>query len=225
MAYGFFAITLIWSLSMSLGRLAQLIFLEFATTIFQNVSTAEMIQSMWMGFRFDLLIIGFIWLPVMGLTSLLKLASLRFSEAEPWRYHVVAVKYYFPWVWFAICLLMLKDSFQFLMAGSRVRAAEHIPQLLNILGMLNQASVLLYSVLVFLLIWAVGHFSTRAVLSRIEWVNAKLPLLLGLLLLSGLMARGNLEPRHLAQEHCEIGHQSIVRELCLNAVWTMNKYQ
>lgn len=189
----------------------------------------EIGQSFVAGFRFDLLIFGFLMTPIYFL-----LMVQAWTEKWPrgvFRFY----KSYFSAAWFAICALTYIDFFYFARFGMRMRFNEYMSwnfsTLLEQMQMLPTYQVWFFSVITALL-FALGIMLIKA-LRFGEWKDEYSPrsgskfeilwrMVLPLLLVF-LAARGTIEPHHLALEHSEVSHMKAINEMALNAVWCFDK--
>lgn len=194
-----------------------------------KVSLVEVLQSFLAGFRFDLLIFGFLFIPIY-------FVILIQTISEKWpRSMFVVYKVYFTVVWFLICAMTFVDYFYFALHGARMRFNEYLewtPQVLmsQAQGMPSN-QVWIFSVITVML-FSLGYMLIKG-LRFGEWKDeysphggSKLEIVLRLalpLIVIVLAARGTVEPHHLALEHSEVSDNKAINEMALNAVWCFDK--
>lgn len=194
-----------------------------------EVNFVEVLQSFVAGFRFDLLIFGFLFIP-------LYFVLLLQACFEKWpRSMFAAYKIYFVGVWFLICALSFIDFFYFARHGSHMRYQDYMawtPEtLFEQAAVLQRNQVLIYSIITVLL-FSLGYMLTKS-LRFGEWkdeyspqLGSKMEVALRIvipLLIIFLAARGTVEPHHLALEHSEVSSNKAINEMALNAVWCFDK--
>lgn len=222
---GFMALALL--LFMSLFRMNLYFLSVFHAT--PNAVFVEVFQSFIVGVRFDLLILGFLFVPIYFLVL-----GQAFSEAWPtawfWFY-----KIYFALAWVMICALTFVDFFFFAQFGQRMRFNDY--QALNVdvvieqINRLPQSQGLVFCVITGLLL-LLGLMLVKSIQFG-NWKDEFSPhpgtkfeitwrLVLPLILIA-LAARGTVEAHHLALEHSEVSTIKSINEMALNAVWCFDK--
>lgn len=194
-----------------------------------DVSYSEVMSSFVVGFRFDLLIFGFLFIPLY-----FSIMAQAFSERWP-RFMFITYKFYFVIVWFLICLLTYMDFLFFVRHGRRMRFAEYMSwtpeSLLVQFNSLPSNQTWIFTTLT-LLLFSLGYTLTKG-LKFGQWKDEFSPrygskfeviwrVLLPLVLIA-LAARGTVEPHHLALEHSEVSNNKAINEMALNAVWCFDK--
>lgn len=189
----------------------------------------EIFQSFVAGARFDLLVLGFLFVPLYFL-----ILVQAFSEAWPkaifWFY-----KIYFALAWIMICALTFFDFFHFAQFGQRMRFKDY--QALNVdmvieqINRLPQSQGLVFCVIAALLLllglmlvkglqfgnWKDEFSPHPGTKFEVVW-RVVLPLIL-----IALAARGTVEAHHLELQHSEVSTIKAINEMALNAVWCFDK--
>ncbi|MEN0059660.1 MAG: hypothetical protein AAGB31_12545 [Bdellovibrio sp.] len=194
-----------------------------------DVDVTEVFHSFLAGVRFDLLILGFVMIPV----SLILLLQ-AFTERWPsWMF--VIYRGYFMLVWFLICVLTFIDFFHFVRTGMRMRFTDYMmwtpDAWMDSLHGLQRNQIWIFSVITILL-FNLGYMLIKG-LRFGEWKDEFSPntgsrLEMGLrivipLMLVALAARGTVTAHHLAWEHSDVSGNKAVNEMALNAVWCFDK--
>ncbi|WP_413586088.1 hypothetical protein [Bdellovibrio sp. HCB274] len=214
-------------LFMSLFRLNLFLLSAFAKV--EQLNLMEVLYSFGTGIRFDLLIFGFLLLPIYFILMIQ-------AVCEKWPNGMfLFYKFYFGAVWLAISLLSFVDFFHYAHHGRRMRFAEYsnwTPQFtLEQMQSLPQNQALIFSIITVVLL-VLGYMLIRAV-NFGQWkdeyspqkgskIEMALRIVLPLLVIV-LAARGTVEPHHLALEHSQISHSTALNEISLNAVWCFDK--
>lgn len=189
----------------------------------------EVAQAFIAGFRFDLLVMGFVFIPVFFVV-------ITQAYLQKWpRSMFIFYKFYFLIIWFLICTLSLVDYFHFARHGAHMRFNDYMswsPHVLadQALG-LQQNQVWIFCVITVLL-FVLGYTLTKSIKFG-DWKDefspqsgSKIEILWRLvlpLIMIGLAARGTVEPHHLALEHSEVSNFTAINEMALNAVWCFDK--
>lgn len=222
---GLFAVTAL--LFMTLFRL-NLYFLS----VYHSTPTAvfvDVAHSFLAGLRFDLLVLGFIFVPIY-----FSVIVQAFLQRWPERIFK-AYKAYFIIVWLVICSLTYIDFFHFSQFGARMRYADYMkwefPIFLEQIEVLHRNQVWVFSIITLLLLslgyslaknlqfgnWKDEYSPARGSKFEIFW-RLVLPFVLIF-----LAARGTVEPHHLRLEHSEVSTIKPINEMALNAVWCFDK--
>ncbi|WP_295898736.1 hypothetical protein [uncultured Bdellovibrio sp.] len=189
----------------------------------------EIAQSFIAGFRFDLLIFGFLFIPLYFVVIF-----QAFTERWP-RSMFAAYKVYFVGVWFLICSLTFIDYFHFARHGVRMRFNDYMAWTPDVLFEqargLQQNQVWIFCIITVML-FSLGYMLTKSIKFG-EWKDEYSPLpgskletvlrILLPLIVIVLAARGTVEPHHLALEHSEVSTIKAINEMALNAVWCFDK--
>lgn len=194
-----------------------------------NAVAVEVLQAFFVGFRFDLLIWGFLLSPV----YLLLLLPI-FQERWP-RGVFNSIRIFLGFMWMCICALTFVDFFYFAKFGQRMRYNDYtqwnFATFQEQWGLLSNTDAEIFTgvtVLLFLL--------GLTVISRLKFTNWKneisprrgsrveigLRLLLPFIVIF-LAARGTVEPHHLRYEDSQVSTYKAVNEMALNAVWCFDK--
>jgi hypothetical protein len=212
---------------MSLMRIG-LFFLVVQASL-STASGLEVFQSFIAGLRFDLLILGFIFIPVV-LLLLVQSYFLLWSQGLLFLY-----KIYFFVIWIIVCVMNFLDFCFFISQKKRMRFEDY--------SQLNMD-------------WLQQHVLTPPALERVAFFVLTLILLvIGLGVVSNikfgnwkdqvspnigstteilwrlflpifgvaLAARGTVEPKHLSLEHSEVSSEQPVNDMALNPIWCFDK--
>lgn len=225
-----FMTALTWAFLMSCLRLWT--FLNIRAD-FQNVQGPELLQAFVMGFRFDLLVTGFILIPMVLI--LLVMTVRRF-----WPKWIDRLfKYYLISSWLAISVVSTLDLYFVTMYRRRMSWDQYSQLDFHHLEIfkLSYGSTYFYVYLIASLFFTIAGIYTifqnrlpslaptlkAPSMAFLEnrfalFLSALLPVFIVL-----FMARGNFAAHHLAIQHCEISEQTIAREICINASWNLDK--
>lgn len=194
-----------------------------------DAAFVEIAQSFLAGFRFDLLVFGFLLIPIYFTVMISALL-------QKWPRGVfVFYKSYFVLTWFIICALTFIDFFHFAKFGQRMRYADYLQWNLNVLvdqfNSLPQNQSWIFCVITVLL-FSLGYMLVKS-LKFGDWkdeysphAGSKLEVVLRVLiplLVIVLAARGTVEAHHLGMEHSEVSLDKVINEMALNAVWCFDK--
>lgn len=212
---------------MSLFRIG--LFFLVVQTASPNAGGIEIFQSFVAGLRFDLLILGFIFIPV-ALGLLIQSYFLMWSQGLLFLY-----KIYFFVVWFLICLLNFFDFSFFIASKSRMRfqdysqihsdwLEQHLwgPQVLERLAFIALTLIVLAIGLGLASNVRFGNWKDEVSPDMGTHREVFLRILLPLLGVA-LAARGTVEPKHLGLEHSEVSSEQAVNEMALNPIWCFDK--
>ena len=222
---GFMAAMLI--LFMSLFRLNTyflLVYHETADAVFVEVA-----QSFLAGFRFDLLVMGFLFIPIYFLVL------LQASVVKWPRFMYVSYKSYFILAWLLICFLNFLDYFHFAQAGRRMRFQDYMSWTPSAFSQQIQG-VLPYQFWIFCVVTGLLLFLGLSLIRGLQfgdWRDEYSPkkggkseiflrFLVPLLVIS-FAARGTIEPHHLRYEDSQVSNFTRINEMALNAVWCFDK--
>lgn len=212
---------------MSLFRLNLYFLSVFHAT--PNAVFVEVAQSFLAGLRFDILIFGFLMIPIYFL-----LMIQAFMEKWP-RGLLNACKVYFVLAWLLICALTYIDFFHFSRYGARMRLADYMNWnfsiLLEQMNLMQRHQVLIFSVISVMLL-ILGYTLTKS-LRFGEWkdefspqAGTKVEVLWRILVplfIVFLAARGTFDAHHLGLEHSEVSSMKPINEMALNPVWCFDK--
>lgn len=194
-----------------------------------NAVAVEIFQAFFAGIRFDLLIYGFVLIPIV-----LLLLVQAISEKWP-GFMFIFYRIYFALVWLMICGLNFVDFFFFSRFGRHMRFADYerwTPESLmeqwhvlqpnqawiyfSITALLLILGLMLVKALKFG-IWKDEFSPDSGNTFEISW-RVVLPIVL-----VGLAARGTVEAHHLELAHSEVSDNTVINEMALNAVWCFDK--
>lgn len=173
------------------------------------------------GFRFDLVVLGFLSLPALVLVFL---ASL-FEQKLSWVWRLLS--FYWVLVWIAICVVGLLSQWHFMQGGVAWRWGQSLGDFSTL-----KAGDLFFSVLIFLcltlggarLFWRASRDRTTRFASKTlgvsfpHWFHWIWPWLF-----VALLARGTITPHHLRREDAQISPHLWQRELILSPIWALDK--
>ncbi|QDK43905.1 hypothetical protein DOM22_01375 [Bdellovibrio sp. ZAP7] len=214
-------------LFMSLFRLNLFFLSAFAKV--EQATLLEIVQSFVAGFRFDILIFGFLLLPIYFI-----LMIQAISEKWP-NWIFVLYKIYFAIIWFIICVMSFVDFFTYAHHGRRMRFAEYFnwtPDLTWEQMHALQTNQVIFFTVSTVILFSLGYMMIRGMQFG-QWKDEYSPqkgsygemalrIVLPLLLIV-LAARGTVEPHHLALEHSQVSSIPALNEMALNAVWCFDK--
>ena len=214
-------------LFMSFFRLNLFMLSAFAKV--EHNSFLEILYSFGTGIRFDILIFGFLFIPIY-------FVLLIQAISEKWPNWIFTVyKVYFAVVWLLICLMSYVDFFHYAHHGRRMRFAEYsnwTPDLTWEQMQALQTNQALFFTISSVILMVLGYMLIRG-LQFGQWKDeyspqkgSKFELALRIVLplvLIVLAARGTVEPHHLALEHSLISDNTALNEMALNAVWCFDK--
>ncbi len=197
--------------------------------VLPELNPGEIVQSFIAGLRFDILIFGFIFIPIY-------FAVMFQAALEKWPSKLFFLyKTYFGLIWIAICGLTFIDFFFFALHGKRMRFAEYSgwsPEVTFEQAKALQINQLIVFTVISLVLLVLGHMLIKS-LKFGEWKDEYSPhparrgeVLLRIflpLILIVLAARGSVMPHHLALEHSEVSNSKELNEMALNAVWCFDK--
>lgn len=189
-------------------------------------SAAILIQSVFVGFRFDLLCWGFMWIPVVLALSVLALLG--------WIPLVTSkiLKIYFSVFWL---LSILIHAFDFIKFSTQFKRAvwldysspqNFLAKFINENGTVYLTSVLFVLFVVFLFQWLIVRRSDIRAILPAELRASKAELfgrLIGPILFVGLAARGTISAQHLRKEHSDVSTNVVLNQLVLSPLWTLDK--
>ncbi|WP_413559508.1 hypothetical protein [Bdellovibrio sp. HCB209] len=214
-------------LFMSLFRLNLFMLSGFQRT--EHQTFLEILYAFGTGIRFDILIFGFLLIPLYFM-----LIAQALSEKWPnWMFGFY--KTYFGICWLIICCLSYVDFFHYSHHGRHMRFAEYsdwTPQFTwEQMQALQQNQVLIFTIITVVLL-VLGHMLIRG-LQFGQWKDeyspqkgSRLELALRVVLplvIIVLAARGTVEPHHLELAHSQISNNTALNEIGLNAVWCFDK--
>lgn len=217
----------VWLLFMSLNRL--LIF-RTAPTFVEGARWGDLAEIFWMGFRFDLLVLGFFLLPVVPLSWFCRRAGVRLV-------HLLFL--YLALSWTVIVIMALVGHGFFYAEGRHLSwwdlqslldggssASGHGTFYLSMWGLL--------SIVIYTLQLLIGLRELERARRRVISLRKMSPMMgegffeaalraWGPLLLVGLAARGTVTPHHLEKSHSLITSSASLNQLVLNPVWAFDK--
>lgn len=194
-------------------------------SIFQLVAREDLLMAFFVGFRFDLLVVGFLLIPVVVVAEALAILgfwnlnlekSIKVALSVLWSivvlFSYLDFLFYFQfhrrWTWFDAQL----SGLQFIFDGWK--------------AMEMRVSVM--TGLLVLGLWIVGGRQVERTHSLFiedrhpqNWQKAFMLLLP--ILVVGLMARGTVTPHHLERRHSQISGFAPLNELAINVLWAFDK--
>ncbi len=207
----------VWTLSLA----AHLSVLRFAEMIFYGpeVSTwLEVLKIILIGFRFDLMIVGF-WLSpiVVYFTS----TSILFSKTS---FNLAVLPLvYLRISWLFICFLYFKDLVSYPYQKNRLWLEDHLQNLF--LNMEHAYQTPWWSWVVIILVsiglYQVGAFRFSKFVQRFQKVG--LISLAFIFLWTAFICRGTLTQHHLRRKDCQFSKDPQIEALCLNPLFTFSK--
>lgn len=184
---------------------------------------AETLLAFWMGFRFDLLVLGFLWIPFVFIVWL---TPLRWSPKK--------LLPYFKFYWLVQIFLMFNlswmDIFWTGQFHSRLNDSFKFPESMADLSLAWEKMGYFDSILstalmgvatVFLLHYLV-NLELKKTFETPSHQKTLVRVLLSLLFVA-FAARGTLTPHHLELAHAQISNDPLLNQLPLNAMWNMDK--
>lgn len=194
-----------------------------------GVEIMELISAFTAGLRFDLLVLGFLFIPVY-------FSLMLQAYFERWPRSVFRVyKFYFLIGWLLICVLTYIDFFYFAKSGERMRFNQYMSWTPDIFmeqfESLSSQQSWTFTAIVILLFYL--GYSLIKHLKFGQWKDEFSPhygsrlemiwrILLPLIMVA-FAARGTITPHHLALEHSVVSSNSTINEMALNAVWCFDK--
>lgn len=201
---------------------ARILFFVFLYEV-NRYPIGDILFGFWMGLRFDVLVLGFLWIPF---TLLIWGSSLWFS---PRRYFYIFKTYWaililvifnltwFDFFWMAENSTRLNSSFRFLMSMDVLEA-----------GWLQGGqgkSLLVTFLLAVTCVGLLGYLRGLVLQKTFETPRhlKSMGRFLLTLLLVALAARGTITAHHLELAHAQISDDPLLNQLPLNAMWNMDK--
>ncbi len=183
----------------------------------------ETLVGFWMGFRFDLLVLGFLWIPFIFFVWL---APLKWSPRK--------LLPFFKIYWLLQILLIFNlswmDIFWTEEFNVRLNDSFKLPDSFEVLGFGWEKLGFFDSIFVtFLMVFSTAfllHFLVKLDLKKtFHTPSARQTILRAIasLLLVAFSARGTLTPHHLELAHAQISNDPLLNQLPLNAMWNMDK--
>lgn len=205
------------------------LFLLYVFNVLKDLNFGEIAQSFLAGLRFDLLVFGFIFVPIYPVVIVQAIF-------EKWpRGIYLFYKIYFSIAWLAICALTFVDFFYFARHGRRMRFAEYSgwnPEVLIEQAKSLEVNQVIVFTVISLVLLLLGYMVIKAVYFG-EWKDEYSPhparrgeivqrILLPIIFIF-LAARGTVTPHHLNIEHSDVSNSKELNEMALNAVWCFDK--
>ena len=204
-----------------LMSLIRFMFYYLAVSSFEIIEKPVLLKAFLIGFRFDLLVVGFALVPV----AILGFVWFMADFSRPW--FVLFCKIYFSVCWFLILLSSAISLPHYLLEGHHYRWGSTLyglsfdlitTALLSLICLFMLASVLKT-------IWK--HFEYPYPYLLETWkvpapVEISVRLLIPILIV-GMAARGSLGAHHLEKEDSSVSPWDNVNELALNSIWCINK--
>ncbi len=194
-----------------------------------DVDILEVLHSFRAGVRFDVLVIGFILIPI----TLVLLIQAILQKWQSWS--LALYKVYLSVVWTLICGMSYMDFFHFAKYGSRMRWEQYhtwsFEEFYQQMSGLQANQVTIFTVISLLLLalglmmirgLKFGHWKDEYSPSKGSPFEVTMRVLLPFVLVA-LAARGTVEPHHLGLEHSRVSSNTSINEMALNAVWCFDK--
>ncbi len=204
-----------------LMTLLRYIFFFLSRQKFEFVYGSTTFQAFFVGIRFDLLVLGFLFIPVVTVWPALILKELKDRLVEK------ILRTYLVTIWFSIIATSYFSLATFLQRDRHFRWAQDTIQSLP-LDITSQVLV----TLIFIFAFLVGLKSIYKIARKPRFeigpkragvlVQLVVSLLLPILVVA-LAARGTLRAHHLEKADSEISPWENVNELTLNAIWAIDK--
>jgi hypothetical protein len=194
-----------------------------------DVSFDEVVQAFLMGARFDILVFGFIFIP-------LYIALIIQAIMQKWPTGMfILYKTYFTAIWFLICSSTFMDFMFFVKHGSRMRFSDYssmdFDALFEQFKLLPNNQIWVFSIITIMLL-TLGLMLIRGIKFG-NWKDEYSPQggsafeagwrLIAPLFVVILAARGTVEPHHLSLEHSQISNAKAINEMVLNPIWCFDK--
>ena len=220
-------LSLLLLLYMSLLRLNFYFLVIFHSTSGLNVS--EVLLSLLTGIRFDLMVYGFLFIPIYFLILIQTI-----SERWP-KFWFSFYKFYFAATWLLVCVLTYVDFFHFTLKQKRMRFQDYLDWNFDIfysqwMQIPNSQVYLFSALLAALLLFGI---SSAVSVKFGDWKDEYSPHPAGRwevlarlavpILLIALAARGTVEAHHLELQHSIVSANTYINEMALNAVWCFDK--
>ncbi len=177
----------------------------------------ETLQIIIMGFRFDLMIVGFWLSPIVVYFIISELFSnIKFLKPA-------LAKIYLTFSWALICLLYLKDLISYPVRKDRLWLQDHLNHpLIN----LDYANRLEWWAWLGIILLSFGLYQAGALrfsrfvqrFQKLGWLSVGF-----IFLWTALIARGTLTEHHLRRKDCQFSLITKAEAICLNPVFTFSK--
>lgn len=185
----------------------------------------DLASAFFTGARFDVLVLGFVLIPVVLAGSVVVLANFAVERAMSFFLRFLAG------VWAVVCGLAAADLLFFCESGRRMTLID-LRQGADFFSAVSEKQGLgtvTLVIAIFVCTWILGarEILSARIARRDEhamdpawktWGRIVIPLLI-----VGLMARGTVTAHHLERAHSEVSVIPAVNELALNAVWCFDK--
>lgn len=189
--------------------LTRFLFWWTARELFYFAPAKELSAAFAVGVSFDLLVLGFLLIPVVVGGS-----AAVFAPVKADRFYLVS-RIYLGLAWVGVTVLAAVDAVSFPSLGRHLRRTD-VPVWTPDTTSVMTVFILFCIALVGLRSWtsaASGTASPRY--GFLRWAAC--------LLAVALMARGTVTAHHLGREHTEISPANGVRELVMNSAWALDK--
>lgn len=223
----FLKVSLVWIVLLSLFRFNYYFLSVYHA--YPHASIIELIHSFWAGLRFDILIWGFISIPVYVLLMLMSL--MMWWPSALW----VLLKGYLYLVWIIICAVTFFDFFYFTKHGAHLRLLQYQEWDWSVASQWITEFDLTRRWM-FIVVWAlisvIGLLALRYMprSNWKDWASPRKPQVLEKTwrilvpaLLIALAARGTVTAHHLRYEDSQVSFTSAINEMALNALWCLDK--
>lgn len=204
--------------------LIRFIYYHLAKPGMSYVTREEVYKAFLVGVRFDLLVLGFVFIPVVLVGALMMMAGTDDFKVNK------VLKVYLSTTWALVVLNAFWSLPYYLIKGRHFRwEADGFNFLWPRFDSFTEVLVVL--IFGFLVASPIKSIWRRNYLLTHDWhwfgsqdARWQIPLRIIIpILLVGLAARGTVTPRHLEKAHAEISKWENINELALNATWCFDK--
>jgi hypothetical protein len=209
----------IFLILMSVNRF---IFYFLAAPVFEIVGKDVILRAFWVGLRFDLLVLGFVWIPIVTVGAILCFADLKFSILRG------MVRVYLSIVWFLILANYIVSLTYFLTEGRHFRWTADTIQMWPRMDFITVILLILIFVMMAVVtirsLWEDTYYFPNLTerFKMPELTEVALRVFVPMLLVA-FAARGTVTAHHLERADSQISPWEIVNELALNPIWCFNK--
>lgn len=187
-----------------------------AQPLFDSVPVEDLLKAFGMGFRFDLLLLGFVMIPVVIFLTAISWFCLWSKRVRQ------VLKVYFIATWIGIVTLEFFDLRFFATAGRHLTIFDQGFSPFAVGGVFDVL------ILVFIGVAGVGSFlvldwPNTVKIGRVEPVSRRIVTTLVPIILVALAARGTVTAHHLEKEHSEVSEHPVVNHLVVNSPWAYSK--
>lgn len=211
-----FARYIFWTLGIAL-KLSAVRWIQMIMDWPRQQEWGVLLKTLWMGYRFDLLIVGF-WLSPLVLGMLLmKVVFKKGLETSK------LAKGYLLFSWLFICALYFRDLIYFRVFKEHMWLEDHQdhPFLAPEVWAHHEWWSWLWIGLITWGLWRVGAVRFDRWLLKLK--NYSFASAVLILLWTAFIARGSLGSDHLRRNDCDWAKNRTIKSLCMNPVYTFSK--